>query len=41
MEKYQIVEIAGSGNFSDVYKAIDTVSGETVAIKDMRKEEGI
>lgn len=41
MEKYQIIEKAGDGNFSVVYKAIDTETGETVAIKDMRKVEEV
>lgn len=41
MEKYEILNRAGSGNFSDVYKAKDTLTGEIVAIKEMKQCEDI
>jgi hypothetical protein len=33
--------MAGSGNFSDVYKALELETGDIVAIKDMRLVEDI
>lgn len=37
MEKYKILKTIGDGTFGIVYKAINTVTGELVAIKTMKK----
>ncbi|CAG8557086.1 979_t:CDS:2 [Diversispora eburnea] len=39
LERYRILEKMGEGAFSNVYKAIDTVTQEKVAIKVVRKSE--
>ncbi|RHZ62432.1 hypothetical protein Glove_340g81 [Diversispora epigaea] len=39
LERYHILEKMGEGAFSNVYKAIDTVTQEKVAIKVVRKNE--
>ena len=35
--QYQVLEKIGSGTFGSVYKCIDTLSEEVVAIKKMKK----
>jgi|JI6StandDraft_1071083.scaffolds.fasta_scaffold33516_2 serine/threonine protein kinase len=39
--RYQIIEKAGSGHFSEVFKAIDQQSGSIVAVKDLNYSEEI
>ena len=41
MDKYEIFEKAGSGNFSDVYKAQHLPTAEIVAIKQMKNTDDI
>ena len=41
MEKYEIIEHLGDGTLGSVNKAKDTITGEIVAIKKMRKNEMI
>ncbi|KAL1806089.1 hypothetical protein ACET3Z_029157 [Daucus carota] len=38
MEKYKIIKEVGSGSFGSVFKAMNTQSGEVVAIKRLNKE---
>ena len=36
--RYDVISLIGVGGMSNVYKAIDTLTGETVAIKFLKQE---
>ena len=36
--RYDVISLIGVGGMSNVYKAIDTLTGETVAIKFLKHE---
>ncbi|XP_010497253.1 PREDICTED: cell division control protein 2 homolog [Camelina sativa] len=36
LERYEIVELIGEGSFSKVYKALDKITGEYVALKKLK-----
>jgi serine/threonine protein kinase len=38
MEKYKIIKELGNGSFGIVYKATNTTTGETVAIKKFKQK---
>jgi len=38
MEKYKVIKIVGDGAYGSVYKAVNSSSGEVVAIKKMKKK---
>ena len=38
MDKYKILKTIGDGTFGIVYKAVNKITGEIVAIKTMKKK---
>jgi eukaryotic-like serine/threonine-protein kinase len=39
--RYEVLDVAGNGNFSSVHKGKDTKTGDTVAVKIMRSHQSI
>lgn len=41
MQRYQIIETVGAGGMGTVYRAVDRLSGETVALKVVERVQGV